>query len=143
MGKDDCEVEEVTNNEIKCRSPRKPVVATGHLHSGGAGVTYTVWKNKGDFDVNRQLKVIWDELGASDGQTVLQDMTEVSEPLFEETKGHVGIMMGFFKAPYTGEYKTAATYIGGVSIHIGFDPAQPTMENATLIKHCQHNNEAR
>ena len=44
--------------------------------------------------------------------------------------------MGFFKAPYTGEYKVGVEYSGTVSVHGGLDPKQPTLANATKIKHC-------
>ena len=44
--------------------------------------------------------------------------------------------MGFFKAPYTGEYKVGVKYSGAVSVHGGLDPKQPTLANATKIKHC-------
>ena len=55
---------------------------------GSAGLTYTVWKESGDIDLNRPIKEIWDQLGAShSGQTVLQGMAEVTQPLFNETKG--------------------------------------------------------
>ena len=50
--------------------------------------------------------------------------------------GHTSVLMGFFKAPYTGEYKVGVKYSGTVSVHGGLDPKQPTLANATKIKHC-------
>ena len=47
-----------------------------------------MWKETGEIDLDRPIKEIWDELGSSpSGQTVLQGMAEVTQPLFNETKG--------------------------------------------------------
>ena len=50
--------------------------------------------------------------------------------------GHTSVLMGFFKAPYTGEYKVGVKYSGAVSVHGGLDPSQPTLGNASMIKYC-------
>ena len=97
IGSTPCDIVTIDNNELVCSTP--PEDSLSGTGIGPRGLLYELWKEtEGDVTNTSSL-----DTGAEDYHSKLFDGSDITGPMFNETKGYTQRLSGLFVAPYTGD----------------------------------------